>query len=218
MSLFTTIGSVALVGVVAAGAYATLAACTLDIAVLRDAGWCTGETERAARERLAAVEVERAVLRSRVFELERELAAMQCVAEPPDPNAPLSPEGWLGRDLSMLRGCWALESSYRTRNVDTGEIVSYPRWQMCFDAEGNGTQLMEGSDGSTCEGPVTARFDTGGLALVEPGDLPCSDGGAIHRRDILCAPAPEGRAMCDTLQQETGGEARVGFGRAAPPR
>ena len=218
MSVATTIGSLALVGVVAAGAVSILKSCALDIGILRDAGWCEGEAVLATRARIAVLAEERAGLGRRVFELEREVAALQCTALPPDPTAPLDPVGWERRDLAMLNGCWALASTYRTRNVDTGEIVSYPEWRMCFDTKGQGTQTMRGSDGSTCEGPVRAEFTNAGLALVEPGDLPCSDGGAIHQRQILCVPAPEGRASCDTLQPETGGAATVGFARAEPPQ
>lgn len=215
VSIPTLIGSVALVGLASGAAWLVLQACALDIGPLRGLGWCQPETVRAARVQTAVLEADRGELEQRIFDLERELAAMQCTAIPPDPTWPLDPDRWANGDLGMLRGCWALDSSYRTRHVDTGEIVTYPDWRMCFDDKGNGSQVMRGSDGTVCEGPVSAAFGTNGLAIDEGGDLPCSDGGAIHRRDILCSIAGAGRASCATLQPETGGEAVVGFQRAA---
>lgn len=214
VSIPTVIGSVALVGLVAGGAWLILQACALPIGPLKNLGWCSNETARAARVQTAALEADRDTLEQRIFDLERELAAKQCVAVAPDPTWPLDPERWANGDLGLLRGCWDLDSSYRTRNLDTGEIVTYPEWQMCFDAKGKGTQTMRGSDGSVCEGEVVAAFGTDGLSIDEGGDLPCSDGGAIHRRDIACAIATGGRATCATPQPETGGEMTVGFQRA----
>lgn len=208
------LGHVVLLVLAVISAQLLLQSCALPLPFLRHLSSCVTPAEIATRDRLAVSVETGALLQRRIFELERELAALQCTRLPPDPTAPLSPEGWENEDLSMLYGCWDLDTTYRTRDIDTGSIRTYDQWQMCFDEAGNGTEIMRATDGMVCEGPVTARFAGGGLSLIEPGNLPCADGGYIHHRDIACVPAPGGRASCDTLQPETNGKATVMFERA----
>ncbi|WP_299628903.1 hypothetical protein [uncultured Tateyamaria sp.] len=209
----TLLGALALMGLVGISAYLILQACALPILQDRVSSCRTPQAISTA-ETLQVSTLRNTDLQRRIFELERELAALQCVKAPPDPNAPLTPEGWDNRDLAMLYGCWDLDSTYRTRDVDTGTIRTYADWQMCFDLEGNGTQTMRADDGTLCEGTVRGAFQGEGLSLIEPGNLACDDGGYIHQRQISCVPAPQGRATCDTLQPETSGKAQVGFARA----
>lgn len=207
--------SVSLLIVMAIAGLLVLQACRLNIPLLAHVNRCTPPTVLTAQERLAAVDMETTLLRQSIFALERELAAMQCAALPYDPDAPLYDRGWFDRDIGMLYGCWDLASTYRTRDVDTRKIVSYPVWQMCFDAEGRGTQIMRGDDGTVCQGTVTAEFAGAAIRIIEPGNLQCSDGGYIHRRDITCTQADGGKAFCATIQPETNGQMDVGFSRAA---
>lgn len=209
-----TLASISVIGITGLSAYLILQACELRIPLLSHLSRCTQPEEQVTVERLVAASADSEELRRRVFELERELAALQCVKAPPDATAPLNDEGWKSDDLSMLYGCWALDTTYRTRDVDTGDIRTYRDWQMCFDTEGNGKQVMQSEDGLICEGPVQAQLAQGQLNLIEPGNLACRDGGYIHQRKITCTAAPGGKASCDTVQPETGGEATVGFERA----
>ena len=215
-ALPVALGSLLLVGLVTASVLALLQACALGLPFLSHLSACTPKSTLDARVSLAVLATNRDDLSRRIFELERELGARQCTALLADPTAPLNDDGWANKDLSMLYGCWNLDTTYRTRNVDTGTIRTYNHWQMCFDTEGKGSQVMRATDGTTCEGDVTAQFSGNGLGLIEPGNLACSDGGYIHQRQIACVPAAGGRASCDTLQPETKGAATVGFERAPP--
>lgn len=208
-------GALGLAALVFLAGYLLLQACAVPLPFVRNyVSACPTPVEIATADALEVSMAGGLNLQRRIFELERELAAKQCIKAPPDPNAPMTPEGWDNRDLAMLFGCWDLDTTYRTRDVDSGEIRTYSEWQMCFDAAGNGTQTMRSNDGILCEGTVRAEFAQSGLSLVEPGNLACDNGGYIHQRQIICVPADTGGASCDTLQPETNGKATVAFGRA----
>ena len=209
-----TLLSVGLLAVVALSGVLLLQACALAWAPLGWLGACTPGSERAAEVELAALDDRRLELERTIYGLERELAAIQCTATGPDRTRPLVPRGWENESREMLFGCWDVSLGYRTRDVDTDAVAQYSQWQMCFDAKGEGRQIMRDTAGVTCEGPVTAQYSGGGLALIEADNLPCSDGGYIHRREISCRIDTEGGAVCSTLQPETGGAADVSLVRA----
>lgn len=196
-----------------AAAYAALQACAVRLALLEGLNGCPTAEELALEQELEALALRRAALRSEVAYRERVLAGRQCEAALPSTTAPLTRAELAAEDLEALYGCWTLGSSYQTRDVDTQQVISYPVWRMCFDTQGRGKQVMEGDDGSTCEGPVSARIENKTrLILGEGGNLACSDGGYIHRRDIACAAVGAG-VTCATLQPETEGKADVPFAR-----
>ncbi|MEM9393100.1 MAG: hypothetical protein AAGA38_04540 [Pseudomonadota bacterium] len=203
--------------VAASAAWATLAlqACAVRAPFLPNS--CPGEAVEAARADLAVQYARSEDLKSQIAAAERELARIQCVAAPADPYAPFDLNAWQARELTALYGCWALESSYATRDVDTDEVITYGTWQMCFDGVGKGRQIMRGSDGSECSGPVRAEYSPqGSLQIVESDNLACSDGGYIHRRDIACGLSGTG-LQCETRQPETGGEASLGMSKITQP-
>lgn len=211
--IFAVIGALLLALASGAAAFAALQGCAVNLAMLSALNGCPSESELALEAELVALEQRRDALRRAIGQGERELAARQCEAALPSTTAPLTRAAMEQGDLEALYGCWSLGSSYQTRDVDTEKIVSYPVWRMCFDTQGRGKQVMEGDDGSTCEGPVTARIENSErLILGEGGNLACSDGGYIHRRDIACAAAGAG-VVCQTLQPETEGQADVPFSR-----
>jgi hypothetical protein len=211
--IFAVIGAILLAMAGGAGAYAALQGCAVNLTLLASLDGCPTDAELALEAELAALDLRRAALTREIAQSERELAARQCEAVLPSATAPLTRAALEGGDLEALYGCWSLGSDYQTLDVDTEKIVSYPVWRMCFDTQGRGLQVMEGDDGSTCEGPVTARIEGGTrLILGEGGNLACSDGGYIHRRDIACAAAESG-VLCQTLQPETEGQADVPFSR-----
>lgn len=213
LKILAVVGAAGLVVASGAAAYAALQSCALRLAVLSDVSGCPDPAELALAAELEALEQQRAALRAEISYSERQLAARQCEAQPPSMTAPLTRDELAASDLEALYGCWSLGSSYQTRDVDTEKIISYPVWRMCFDTQGRGKQVMEGDDGSTCEGPVTARIeDASRLVLGEGGNLTCSDGGYIHRRDIACGVAGAA-VLCQTLQPETEGQADVPFSR-----
>lgn len=202
------LGAVILVAVVATAGVLSLQACAVNGSWLVRFGACPPPSPAAGR--LAALEADRAILRAAISEAEASLAGRQCTALAPDPNTPFDTAAWARGDKAALHGCWSLDSTYQTRDVDSGKIISYPIWTACFDTQGQGREVMYGDDGSTCEGPVTAEIlSDGRLAMVEPDNLPCSDGGYVHRREIACTVANTGIAECDTVQPETQGQASV---------
>jgi len=213
LRVFTVIGTMGLGIASAAAAFAALQSCALRLDILSELSGCPTDDELAIEAELAELAVMRASLRSQIANRQRMLAGRQCQAALPSTMAPLTQTELAEGDLAALYGCWSLGSSYQTRDVDTGQVISYPIWRMCFDTQGRGKQVMQGDDGSTCEGSVTARIDTPErLVLGEGGNLACSDGGYIHRRDIACV-AGGGGVSCETLQPETEGEAEVPFSR-----
>lgn len=213
-TLSVIVGSAGVLGLVGLSAYLILQTCSLQFPPLMHLSSCAKPDQQEVAVRLADANENNRELSRRIFELERELAVLQCVKGPPDATSPLNDEGWKNSDLEMLYGCWALDTTYRTRDVDTGAIRTYRDWQMCFDTQGNGKQVMRSDDGIVCEGSVQAQLARGQLDLIEPGNLTCQDGGYIHQRQITCSPAPGGKASCDTFQPETKGKATVGFERA----
>lgn len=211
--ILAMIGGGVLVGLAVGASNATLRACALDLSILRGVSACERPTAPAARVQLAALAQDRVLLERRIVELETELARRQCAKAPPDPDAPLTRPGWDRGDLSMFYGCWKLDSVYRTRDVDSGEIRTYDEWRMCFATDGTGSQTMRATDGTLCKGAINAEFDGGRLTLSEPGNLSCSDGGFIHNRQISCG-LSGGGASCDTQQAQTGGAGGAAFERA----
>jgi hypothetical protein len=215
--LLVIAGAVALLLASGAAAFAALRACAVDVPWLAHLGDCPSAADLARKDELHRLIAHRAALEQQIDRAERALAARQCTARMPDPDAPLPDRALRPDDLQRLYGCWSLGSGYQTRDVDTGKIISYPDWHMCFDTKGEGRQAMRGDDGSVCQGPVRARLDGDGrLILGEGGNLACDDGGYIHRRDIACTGGGGANGLtCETLQPETEGKATVPFKRIA---
>lgn len=236
-----------LVGVVAGSGALLLKSCGLRLPFFSVAlSICDDGATQSAASRIATLEEGRSALLREIAALERGLATTQCevtAPEPPreradlmpppqfdmpppqfdaPPARPSDPEGldrdsFESRDISVLDGCWDLDSDYRTRNVDTGAITDYTRWHMCFDQTGRGTQTMQATDGTTCQGPVEGRFDEAGRLIMDDGTpVQCSNGGTIFRRVITCELDDTGRADCLSRQpfDGRGGAAEVGLRRA----
>ena len=236
----------ALVLVVAAAAVLLLRACGIRVPFTSYViSICADDRTQHTAAQLAVLEEERDALRRDVSQMERALAMTQCeAASPPrkpdspnllpppepeperdqasQPDLPSDPqsldrETFENRDVAVLEGCWDLDSSYSGRNIATGQITDYNRWLMCFDASGRGTQTMQGTDGSTCQGPTEGRFDDQGRLIIDDGTpLPCSNGARFFRRVITCQLDGMGRAACMSEQpfDARGGSSPVGLRRA----
>lgn len=208
--------SVLFAGVVAGAAGLSLFACALNLpASLAWLGSCPAAAAIAQAEHLDALTQRQDDLRHRIAQLQGTLAATQCEALPPDPNRPFDAQGWQDGKLDTLYGCWDISGGYTTRDLGAEATIGYPAWQMCFDTEGHGRQIMRDADGVACEGPVSGAFsDAGVLRIDEADNVACGDGGYVHRREFTCA-LIGGGVVCDTLQPETGGARAVEFQRAA---
>jgi hypothetical protein len=136
--------------------------------------------------------------------------------EPPAAPAPdaIDPERWRERDVSLLEGCWMLDSDYSVTNVDTGQTLNVSYWRACFDAGGRGSQELRFSNGATCEAPMRAEFRGEELRLHDGANVACSDGSELFERTIDCRLDDQGRAQCLSRQGERGGAANVRLRRA----
>lgn len=207
-------GAALLAIVVALGAMLILPACGLVLPLgLGQISECPATARTASADTALGT-----ALQAEIVALERSISALQCVPELPPPvvpdpieEAPELDEEMLDRaDLNDLQGCWVLDSPYAAQNKVTGEITHFSEWTVCFEMDGTGRETMTGSDGSTCEGPVTGGFVPGqALVIEEAANLPCSNGFAILKRTVTCRLDAGGRALCTSYQSEGGSSAEV---------
>jgi hypothetical protein len=118
---------------------------------------------------------------------------------PPPPDEGIDEDRWRDRDVSLLEGCWNLDSDYTMVDGRTGAPRPVTSWTMCFDASGVGRETQSFAGGARCEGPVRGRFVGDRLEIDEMQDVPCSDGTRITRRRSRCSLVPGGRAACENF-------------------
>ncbi len=168
--------------------------------------------------RLEAALGRQAILESQVTDLETRLARLECPpARPPPPEPEPEPQGgmdaeqWEEQDIQMLEGCWQLDSHYQTQDVRTGEVSTVSGWNMCFEADGVGSQNLQFDDGRTCRSGTTARFNAAGqLEIRDNSNVNCSDQSYIYRRVMTCDLQPDGTASCLSRQpSREGGSSHV---------
>ncbi|GGH21337.1 hypothetical protein SAMN05444007_102439 [Cribrihabitans marinus] len=227
MRLIIALLAVALIALTGASAALVLQACGVRLPFTgRVISFCEPPGRAAERAALTAADREGAGLVARVTQLESDLALLQCKADPPPPPPPpppprpatpsgLAPDAFDSGDISVMEGCWQLSSNYAVREINTGEITHFRNWRICFDADGNGTQVMRSTNGVRCEGGISGRMPGNGrLSMREPGNLRCDNGSSIFRRDITCRIGDDGLARCDTYQPETNGRSSATLRRA----
>lgn len=220
------LGPVLIALVVLVTASRILPACAIGVFSWAEA--CPPEPQVVGGERVAALAAARAALEAEVAALQRRVASLpNCLPPPPPappppvvtpvsrpPPAPPPPpepprditrEQWDDRDVSLLEGCWDLDSNFETvgRNNDRHPVQS---WSMCFDANGNGTQNFRAfRDRIPCSGPVRGSFDAAGRLNVDfVRNAECRGGGQILRREATCELTPEGRARCTSVRRQDG--------------
>lgn len=136
-----------------------------------------------------------------------EPAAEPIPAPPPAPAAAPAPDDLtqedFGRgDITALKGCWELDSDYRIRDEQTGQITVYDRWSLCFDETGQGVERMRAVSGESCVGPVTGTFIESRLNITEPANLVCSGGTEIYQRILDCSLDAAAHASCTVRQPQ----------------
>jgi hypothetical protein len=166
--------------------------------------------------RLEAAVAREAVLRRQVHELE--LALLQrpaCAA--PSPPEDLPEDRWQERDLTMLEGCWTLETpNFTTQDVKTGEVSDVKSWEMCFDRDGRGQEELGYADGRSCKSALTAAFAPDGkLVIREPANVDCGGGNYLYRSNYACLRVDAAHAQCEGHQPEIDRRYQVGFRRRA---
>jgi hypothetical protein len=209
---------VAIAVVVILTAARVLPACAVGVFPWADA--CLPQPDAAPAARLDALEARRAALEAEISTVQRRVAALpacrrvartppppavvpQARPQRPPPPAPgLDPERWQDRDIGMLEGCWNLDSDYTMVVRSTGARRGVRSWQMCFDGRGGGRETQVFTDGTSCAGPVQARFRGDRLDIDETQDVPCNDGTRITRRRTRCSLMPDGRASCSNMHPD----------------
>ncbi len=212
-------GAVVLLLVAFALAVALLPSCGLRLGTFGELNFCRAASAAGPSAGLAAERGRRAALEDRVRRLERQLAGLpHCpLPEPPPPPPPPPPpepepdpekldaERWEEQDTALLEGCWSLDSDYRLSDRETGTVTQVDEWEMCFDAEGQGSQRLVKTDGAECTAEVTAAFvEDGRLQVSDRSDVDCDDGSYIYQRIITCELEPNGEADCRARQPEIG--------------
>ncbi|TVS00319.1 MAG: hypothetical protein EA406_00865 [Rhodospirillales bacterium] len=204
-----------------ASAWAILPACGLS--GLPWTEHCPPTREPRAEGRLDHLAARRAALEAEVAALQRRVAALPICERPPpaaepespppplarqEPPAPPPPQPdirqdqWDRRDVSLLEGCWDLDSNFET--VQPGNVRHPVRsWSMCFDANGQGRQEFRAfRDQRPCSGGVRGQFSgTGDLNINFTENARCRPGGEIIRRNATCTLRPDGRAACTSIRQ-----------------
>lgn len=219
-----------LVVLIGASAYLLLQSCGLRLPFTQIIlSVCETEDDRILRDELAMLDRQNADLTQQINQLERTLGTAQCKADPPLPPPPppppppkpkpstpsgLAPDAFDKNDISVMEGCWELSSNYDVREINTGEITRFRYWQICFDKNGNGREVMRATNGVTCEGSLKGSLRSRKLTMREPGNLQCSNQSSIFRRDITCSLSSNGQANCDTYQPQINGRGAATLRRA----
>jgi hypothetical protein len=192
-------------------------ACGLSVGGLLGFTFCSGPmVAMGPAPGLGAAIAREAVLRRQVHELE--LALLQrpaCAA--PSPPEDLPEDRWQERDLTMLEGCWTLETpNFTTQDVKTGEVSDVKSWEMCFDRDGRGQEELGYADGRSCKSALTAAFAPDGkLVIREPANVDCGGGNYLYRSNYACLRVDAAHAQCEGHQPEIDRRYQVGFRRRA---
>lgn len=214
--------SIALVIVVSFVFRLALQACDIAPSALRFvAGACPTELIEDRGNDVSLALAERDALEAHINYLQRRLALRDCpiVSPPPlgqvEASKAIDTEAWENRDVSLLDGCWELDSDLSFLNRVTGEIRAAQTWKMCFDGAGNGTQNLSLDGGGVCASDqVSAAFDAAGnLVVQDNSDIQCSDSTYIYERIITCQLADDGTADCVSRQPETGSRSSLSLRR-----
>lgn len=122
----------------------------------------------------------------------------------PPPRADLPEERWRQRDLSMLEGCWNLDSDYAIRDRATGVVSRVRSWQMCFDRNGQGQQTLIYENGVRCEAPAVARFEQDTFVIDDTQNVQCNNRSFIYQRRATCHRMSDQRAQCESVHVDPG--------------
>ncbi|MCX7361550.1 MAG: hypothetical protein NTV97_06735 [Alphaproteobacteria bacterium] len=114
---------------------------------------------------------------ARQLELQLVQNRLTCVANTPPP---LPKDRWLGKDLSILAGCWSLGRDTQSLVVDENgkqQQCTVRAGTICFSADGSGTREQTTECGSerfsTCKADIKARFNDAGALETEQPDTKC---------------------------------------------
>ena len=154
-------------------------------------------------QKVKILENENKILEDKLNNYKIELAKVNCKEEKEEkelkevnlPEAPtIDTEKWEKGDISILDGCWILESKdYTITDTDTQKIYPIKKWSMCFnDAKsGSGKQDLIYENGRSCmnqniKGIFDLKRNPVSLFLDDELDVKCSGNYIIFRRKLNC--------------------------------
>jgi len=113
---------------------------------------------------------------------------------PPKPMV-VPPEAKQKQDLGFLKGDWRSRTGLAT---PTGEKDLRPSYTL--DDKGKGKVSFIQHNGTTCEAPAEARWDSGKLVIEEKANPKCADGRTYARNVVNCEVDKDGVAQCKGSQ------------------
>jgi len=105
------------------------------------------------------------------------------------------PDARKNQDIAFIRGEWRARTGVATAQ---GEKDLRPDYTL--DDKGKGKVSFVQENGSTCEAPAEARWDSGKLVIEEKADPKCSDGRTYARNIVNCDVGADGVAKCNGSQ------------------
>jgi hypothetical protein len=115
-------------------------------------------------------------------------------ADAPKPMV-VPPEAKQKQDLAFMKGDWRSRTGLVTANGEKDIRPSYT-----LDDKGKGKVSFTQQNGTTCEGPAEARWDSGKLVIEEKSNPKCTDGRTYARNTVNCEVDKDGVAQCKGSQ------------------
>ena len=105
------------------------------------------------------------------------------------------PEAKQKQDLAFMKGDWRSRTGLVTANGEKDIRPSYT-----LDDKGKGKVSFMQQNGTTCEAPAEARWDSGKLVIEEKSNPKCTDGRTYARNTVNCEVDKDGVAQCKGSQ------------------
>jgi hypothetical protein len=105
------------------------------------------------------------------------------------------PDAKQKQELTFLKGDWRSRTGLATA---TGEKDIRPSYTL--DDKGKGKVSFTQQNGTTCEAPAEARWDSGKLVIEEKANPKCTDGRTYARNTVNCEVDKDGVAQCKGSQ------------------
>lgn len=105
------------------------------------------------------------------------------------------PEARQKQDLAFMKGDWRSRTGLVTANGEKDIRPSYT-----LDDKGKGKVSFTQQNGTSCEAPAEARWDSGKLVIEEKSNPRCADGRTYARNTVNCEVDKDGVAQCKGSQ------------------
>ncbi|MDR3519060.1 MAG: hypothetical protein P4M00_24950 [Azospirillaceae bacterium] len=126
-------------------------------------------------------------------------------AAPPhadQPHAALPQQQWNQHDLDMLDGCWTNTTNMRITFEQTHAVHDVKSWRICFDHSGHGHQTISLTNGETCEGSLTAEFNSDNELTLTDVSRCAGARLSVRKGRLICQRTDDSEATCDRVDLE----------------